>query len=517
MKLLALAALLYTAPLFGATPCEDLAKQSLPNATITSVQRVPAGSFQPPEGNAIPVSAAFCRVSLVLQPSPDSDIRLEVWLPISGWNGKFQGIGNGGFAGTIGYAAMAAAIAKSYAAAATDTGHRASFTDATWALGHQEKITDFGYRAIHESSEKGKALVKVFYGQAPKRSFFNSCSNGGRQALMEAQRYPADYDGIIAGAPANYWTGLLSQAVYNDTAMAGPGYISTSKLPAITTAVIAACDSIDGVKDGVIENPSQCKFNPSVLMCQGGDSDSCLTGPQVATLKKLYDGPRNSKGQQIMPGYSPGGESEMGAWTPWITGTEPSKSLMHAFGTQFYSNMVFEKSDWDPKTFNINRDMKIAEEKVGAILNATNPDLRAFKARGGKLMLYHGWNDSAIPATDTINYYQSVVQRMGAKDTSEFVRLYLVPGMQHCAGGAGPNVFGQTGVPTTDPQHDIAAALERWVEDGIAPKEIIATKYKSGQNPSSGVLRTRPLCPYPQTASYKGSGSTDEASSFVCK
>src|SRR5262245_20491121 len=207
----------------------------------------------------------------------------------------------------------------------------------------------------------------------------------------------------------------------------------------------------------------------------------------------------------------------MDEWSTWITGSEPSRSLMHIFATQFYSNVVFEKADWDPKTFNIDSDVKISEEKLGADLNATNPDLKAFKARGGKLILYHGWSDSAIPATDAINYYQSVVKKMGAEDNSEFVRPYIVPGMQHCGGDAGPSAFGQNGVPVGDAQHDIAAALERWVEAGVAPKEIIATKYKTGQNPASGVLRTRPLCPYPQTSSYKGSGSTDEATSFVCK
>jgi len=520
MKLLAavvVAVFLLSVPGFGATRCEDLAKQALPNATITGAQSVDAGTFKPPEGNAIPVGAAFCRLSLVLKPTADSDIRLEVWLPISGWNGKFQGIGNGGFAGSISYDQMAAAVTSGYATASTDTGHRASFTDAKWALGHPEKVTDFGYRAIHESAEKGKALAKAFYGEGPKHSYFSSCSNGGRQALMEAQRYPADYDGIIAGAPANYWTGLLGQAAYNDVAMLGHSYIPAAKLPAITTAALNACDASDGVKDGVIENPAQCKFDPSALVCKSAESNSCLTAPQTAALKKLYDGPRNSKGQQTMPGYSPGGEAEMGAWSTWITGSEPSRSLMHIFATQFYSNVVFEKADWDPKTFNIDSDVKISEEKLGADLNATNPDLKAFKARGGKLILYHGWSDSAIPATDAINYYQSVVKKMGAKDTSEFVRLYMVPGMQHCGGGAGPSAFGQNGVPVGDAQHDIAAALERWVEAGVAPKEIIATKYKTGQNPASGVLRTRPLCPYPQTSSYKGSGSTDEATSFVCK
>jgi len=280
---------------------------------------------------------------------------------------------------------------------------------------------------------------------------------------------------------------------------------------------LAACDANDSVKDGVIENPASCRFDPSVLLCKSEDGNSCLTAPQVAALKKLYDGPRNATGQRVMPGYSPGGEAEPNGWAQWITGDQPAQSLMYAFGTQFFKNMIFNDAAWDFNTFNLDRDMKIAEEKAGADLGAVDPDLKAFKARGGKLILYHGWSDAAIPAGHVISYYESVQKKMGQKETSEFVRLYMVPGMQHCVGGAGPNAFGQAGVPAGDAQHDIAAALERWVEEGVAPKEIIATKFKSGANPASGVLRTRPLCPYPQTASYKGSGSTDDAANFVCK
>jgi len=506
-------------PAFAATPCEDLVKTALPHATVTSAQSVPAGSFTQPEGPPVQVTVPICRVSAVLKPSDDSDIRLEVWLPASGWNGKFQGIGNGGFGGSIGYAAMAMAVSRGYATASTDTGHRAGPLDATWALGHREKVRDFGYRAIHESAEKAKAITAAFYGSAPKRSYFSSCSNGGRQALMEAQRFPGDYDGIIAGAPAHYWTGLPSQAVYNDRATLADAasYIPASELPAIQAAAVAACDANDGVLDGVIENPAQCRFDPAVLLCKGESRAGCLTGPQVAALRKLYDGPRNSKGLPIMPGYAPGGEAESGGWAVWITGSGPAKSLMHAFGTQFYGSMVFEDTAWDSKTFNIDRDMKIAGDKLGADLDATNPDLNAFKARGGKLILYHGWSDAAIPAADAIKYYEGVRKTMGSTDASAFVRLYMVPGMQHCEGGSGPDAFGQGGVPMDDAQHDIAAALERWVEDGAAPREIIATKRKTDGDPASGVARTRPLCPYPQTAAYKGSGSTDEAANFVCK
>jgi feruloyl esterase len=518
MKLLSL--LLFGAPAFAAAmPCGDLTKLAFPDAMITTAQAVPAGAFTPPEGPPIAAVPAFCRVAVVAKPSPDSDIRLEVWLPSSNWNGKFQGIGNGGFAGAIGYGAMAAAIGHGYATASTDTGHRAGGTDASWALGHYEKTVDFGYRAIHETAAKAKAIIHAFYGEDAKRSYFNSCSNGGRQALMEAQRYPGDYDGIIAGAPANYWTHLLTLAVANIQATLGDpaSYISAAKLPAIQSAALAACDTNDGVKDGVIEDPTQCHFDPSVLLCKAAESDACLTQPQITTLKKLYAGARNSKGEQIMPGYSPGGEAEPGGWAAWITGPQPEKSLLYAFGTQFFSNMVFGQASWDWKTFQIDRDTKIADDKMAGILNAGEADLKQFQARGGKLILYHGWSDAAIPAQSTIQYYQSVEKKMGAQQAARFVRLYMVPGMEHCGGGASPNSFGQGGVPMSDAQHDIDAALERWVEQGAAPAEIIASKLKSGGGPAGGVVRTRPLCPYPQTAHYKGSGNTDDAANFVCK
>ena len=498
--------------------CEGMAKLALPATTITTARVAPAGSFTPPAGARLNDLPAFCRVAGAIKPSNDSDIEFEVWMPAAGWNGKFQGIGNGGFAGAICFPGLADAVKRGYAAASTDTGHRAGGTDAGWALGHPEKVVDFGHRAIHEMTLKGKAIVQSFYGSGPKRSYFSSCSNGGRQALMEAQRYPEDYHGIIAGAPANYWTNLLLSAVSNLQATAGSAatYIPPSKLPAIQAAALAACDASDGVKDGVIENPAGCRLDPAVLLCQGAESDACLTAPQVKALKTLYDGTRNSKGKLVFPGYAPGGEADPAGWEPWITGKAPEKSLLFAFGTGYFRNMIYSDPAWDYKTSHVDRDLKAAVEKTGRILNATDPDLRRFQARGGKLILYHGWCDAAIPAQNTIDYYQSVLKKMGAKSSAGFVRLYMAPGVQHCAAGAGPSAFGQMGVAQGDAQHNIAAALERWVEEGVAPGEIIAARYKSGMNPASGVERTRPLCAYPMVARYKGTGSTDEAANFEC-
>src|SRR5438309_1562368 len=437
-------------------------------------------------------------------------------MPVSGWNGKFQGIGNGGFAGYISHGELAGPVARGYAAASTDTGHTGS--DASWALGHPEKIVDYGHRAIHEMTEKAKLIVKAFYGNGPKRSYFAGCSNGGRQALMEAQRYPNDYDGLIAGAPANYFTHFLAGFAWNMQAtLNDPGsYIPGSKLKAIEAAVLAACDPRDGVTDGVIDDPTKCSFDPYVLLCKGAESDGCLTEKQIVALKKIYAGPRNSKGEQIVAGFLPGGETGPGGWAIWINAADPTRALQYFFATQTFSNMVYDNPAWDFKTFNLEKDGKVADEKLAPALNATDPNLKAFKARGGKLILYHGWSDAALPPVNTINYFQNVVSKMGQRDAGSFVRLFMVPGMQHCGGGPGPNSFGAfvTGAQS-DPQHDMSVALERWVEQGVAPDQIIASK-RQGIDPKSAVVRTRPLCPYPQVARYKGSGSMDDAVNFVC-
>ena len=511
--------LLFPLPGMAAQSCENLSRLKLPHTTINVAVSVPAGTFQPPHANrSFAKVPPFCRVAGVIRPTPDSDIKFEVWMPSQNWNGKFDGVGNGGFAGSIGYGGLAAAVRAGFATAATDTGHEGGGTDARWALGHPEKIVDFGYRAIHLTAVTGKAIVQSFYGVAPKWSYFASCSDGGREALMEAQRFPDDYDGIIAGAPANFWTHLLAEGVWNIQAtLDNPaGYIPADKLPAISRAVLAACDARDGVKDGILNDPRQCHFNPETLLCKGSDSSSCLTAPQVAALQKIYAGPSDRGGRKVFPGFLPGAELGPNGWETWITGRAPRESLDYAFGTQFFSNMMFDNPKWNFRTLNYDADMRLTDQKMGPILNATNPDLSNFKKHGGKLILFHGWNDPAIPALNTVDYYRSVVAHMGLRPADRFVRLYMVPGMQHCGGGPGPDSFGAYMASDADPQHSMFSALERWVEHDKAPRSIIASKLADPSRPASSIKMTRPLCPYPEFAKYKGKGDINDAASFVC-
>jgi len=515
----------------GTHSCEDLEQLELLGARILSAQTVAAGAFTPPSNTNSRATGdptfykmlpTFCRVVAEATPSADSSIKIEVWMPASdakdgGWNGKLQGRGNGGFAGEIAYQQLGTGVSQGYAMAGTDTGHSGTAVEASWVLGHPEKMVDFGYRGIHEMTLVAKAAVKAYYGKDAQHSYFWGCSNGGRQALMEAQRFPEDYDGILAGAPANFWTHLLTKALADAqaTTLDPASYIPPGKLPAIARAVNAACDAQDGVSDGIVNDPKKCHFDPAALLCKEGDSLKCLTAAQVTALKKLYEGPNDAKGRKIFPGYVPGAEEGPGGWETWITGPEPQKSLLFAFSDGYFSNFVYGKADWNYKDANVDQAMKTADEKTAKILNATERNLKAFKARGGKLILYHGWNDAAISALNTINYYDSVLSKMGARESEAFARLYMVPGMQHCSGGPGADSFGQGGADAKDAQHNVETALEQWVEKGIAPNAIVATKYQ-GRDASTGVKMTRPLCPYPQIARYKGTGDTNDAGNFVC-
>jgi len=501
--------------------CSGLRELALPNVTVTVAEIVAAGMFTPPNlksGEEVPPvfksTPAFCRVTATLAPTSDSDIKLEIWLPAHDWNGKFKGVGNGGFAGHINYGGLGAAVRDGYASASTDTGH--STDGAEWSLRHPEKLVDYGYRAIHEMTVQAKIIIQNFYGAAPKLSYFASCSNGGRQALMEAQRFPDDYDGILAGAPATAWVPMLATGLKLAQKLEGAGYIPPARIPLISNAVLAACDELDGLKDGVLNDPRKCHFDPSVLLCKGTDSDRCLTEPQVDSLRQIYAGGHDASRKQIFPGLLPGAEDGPGGWKLWITGDQQGRSLSLGFVNGYFADMVYSNKDWDFKKANVDDALKLGYKKTGDAMDAINPDLKAFLAHGGKLVLYHGWNDPAISAINSIDYYENVVAAVGTESAEKFLRLYMVPGMQHCGGGPGASSFGQgDAAARTDPQHDVFTSLVRWVENGQAPDKLIATKYREGHE-AKGVEMTRPVCPYPKSAKYNGSGDPKSASSFAC-
>jgi feruloyl esterase len=483
----------------AATSCESLASLALPNTTITSAEAVPAGGFTQPGargggrgGDAASTLPAFCRVAATLKPSTDSDIKIEVWLPAANWNGKLQAVGNGAFNGAIGYAAMMTALRAGYATTSTDTGHVGG--SAEFALGHPEKAIDFGYRSEHEMTVKAKAIVSAYYDSPLKYSYWNGCSAGGRQAMKEAQKYPGDYEGIIAGSPGLDWTGRAAGALRMALATKDEAArIPAAKAQLIHKAVLDACDAIDGIKDGVLDDPRRCKFDPGVLECKGSDEATCLTKAQTQTAKLMYLSPVNPKTKREITGLQPG--SELG-WTD-----QGWSQSARASGLDQFRFLVFKDPAWTVDKFNFETDIVRAEETDADTINALDPNLKPFFDRGGKLIQYHGWSDPQISPGNSVQYYQRVADANGgvAKVQASH-RLFMAPGMGHCGGGEGPNTF------------DMVAALEQWVEKKQAPNQIIASHSRDGK-----IDRTRPLCPYPQVASYKGTGSTDEAANFVCK
>jgi feruloyl esterase len=468
-------------------------------------QTVAPGDFTPPAASARDLGApvdwkllpAFCRVAATIQPVPDSNIKMELWLPVSApasnWNREFEADGNGGWTGTINYKYLGAALLKGFAAGMTDTGHEGG--SASFALNHPEKVIDFGYRAVHEMTLKSKAIVQAFYGQAPKLSLWNGCSAGGREGLKEAQMFPEDYDGIVAGDPIADFVGRslggvwMAQAVHLDeTSLLTPESYSV-----LHKAVLDACDAQDGVKDGVIENPMLCNFDPATVACKAGNNSGCLTAPQVEAARKIYSGATDSTTKDVVfPGLTPG--SELG----W--GTQAGARPFNA-ATDYFKYIVFKNPDWDYRTLNFAGDLALAEKEDHQTINATNPDLKAFFQRGGKILQYHGWSDQQMAAATSPKYYNSVLNAVGdAKLVEQSYRLFMVPGMGHCGGGEGADTFDKLDV------------LEAWVTSGKVPDKIIASRSEAGK-----VVRTHPLCPYPQMAVYNGKGSPDDAANFTCK
>jgi feruloyl esterase len=485
----------------SAATCESLARLTLDDTKITIAQEVAAGAFTPPgpvrQGGA-PQQArlyaalpAFCRVAATLTPSSDSDIKIEVWLP-SNWNGKFQAVGNGGWAGSISYAALAGAVNAGYAAASTDTGHVGN--SGAFALGHPEKVTDFAYRAVHEMTLKAKAVIDAFYGTRPTFSIWNGCSQGGRQGIAEAVRYPTSYDAVIAGAPAVNWIHLHAgrMAINRAVNATAASVIPPAKYPAIHRAAIAACDARDGVADNVIENPGACTFDPNVLACTGAEDASCLTPAQVESARKMYAGASHpSTRTAVLPGLARG--SELG-WNV-IGSAEP---IMYA--ADAYKYVIARDRSWDPLKFNpaTDLDLALAADPDDA-LGSTDPNLRAFFARGGKLLLWHGWSDPQVTPYNTIDFFQKVVASQGGAGVGTSIQLYMLPGVNHCQGGPGTDSFDRIG------------AIEEWIKTGVAPKRIEAWHTTNGV-----VDRTRPLCPFGQVAKWNGTGSTNESANFSC-
>jgi feruloyl esterase len=486
-----------------ATECEGLAGLKLSHTDITLAQNVAAGAFKLPDGagtggpgappDAYTYLPPFCRVAGTIRPTADSDIRFEVWMPASSWNGKFVGVGNGVWAGSITYFSMIQPLSMGYATAATDDGHQGNPLDGSFTAGHPEKLVDFGYRAPHEMTVAAKALVAAYYSKSPNRSLFVSCSTGGRQGLMEAYRYPGDYDGISSTAPANPMVGLMVSSLWTGyaTLKDAASQIPPQKFAVVHKAAVEACDADDGVKDGIVSAPGRCRFDPAVLQCKGEDGPDCLTGPQLAALRAIYQGPRNPRtGKQIYPGFEPGSETMFPIQT---TGPEP-----FAVSTTFMKSLVFKDPSWDFRSFDYDKDVTRAIQAASAQLDVPPKGLDPFFATGRKLLLSHGWADGLIPPMSTVDFYSDLSTHLGPKKAAEDTRLFMIPGMGHCAGGEGPFVF------------DAISTLDKWVESGRAPERIVVS------NPPTAHARTRPLCPWPQEAVYSGEGSTDEEKNFKC-
>ncbi|MEO8369176.1 MAG: tannase/feruloyl esterase family alpha/beta hydrolase [Candidatus Solibacter sp.] len=485
----ALLILCCSAGLHAAT-CESLAGLTLADAKVTLAKPVGAGEFTPPTGSAAAYQKlpAFCRVSVTLTPSKDSDIKVEVWLPLTGWNGKYLAVGNGGWAGSISYSALAAGVQRGYATSSTDTGHAGG--GGSFALGHPEKLIDYAWRSEHEMLLKAKLLLAEFYGKGAQYSYWNGCSAGGKQGLKEAQRFPEDFDGIVAGAPAANWTGRSTQSMWIAQAVRAPGAtLGAAEFALVHRAVMDACDAKDGVKDGVLENPRACTFDPVALGCKGDVKEGCLSGPQVEAVRKIYSAVKDNDGGVVFAGHERG--SELG-WNT-MAGARP-----FAIGLDHFRYVVFKDAMWDYSGISFPKDADLATRTDAGLINALSTDLKAFIGHGGKLLQYHGWNDPQISPGSSVDYFESVRRVMG--DVAKSYRLFMAPGMAHCGGGEGPNQF------------DMLGALEQWVEQKKAPESVLASRVQEGKT-----VRTRPLCPYPQVAMYRGSGSTEDAANFVCK
>jgi feruloyl esterase len=512
----------------GATPCAELVALQLPDAVVTSAATV-SGRVRGPDGKNYTGLPSFCQVTIVATPTNDSAINILLWMPDNTWNGRFQGTGNGGYAGNmaIDTFAMVYAIKHGFAVAATDMGTVPSSNNNADALvGHREKWIDWGSRSTYLMSALGRRVVRAFHGRAPTFSYFNGCSTGGQQALLLAQKYPNLYDGILAGAPAHDRTHVHTSVLwlFAKTHEKPTSYITPDKVTLTNNAIIAACRERSGGAPGDtwLTDPRKCDWRPSELRCTSSGQSNCLNNDQVAAATAIYAGPRNPvTGERIFPGMAKGSEAASSfGWNALQASVEPN------FGSLFkwVFGLTFTYRDFD-----FHRDMTTLDNRLERLLNVTNPDLSEFRERGGKLLMYHGWADPLIAPQSSIDYYTNVV-RLENKDrntrgrTQDYFRLFMAPGMNHCYGGPGPHVFGNQysgNIVVVDPPVDNAnyhalRALMAWVERGRAPEKIIATKYVNDTT-SAGIAMQRPLCPYPKIAVYNGAGDVKKASSFACR
>jgi feruloyl esterase len=501
----------------AAASCESLSALKIDNTAIDAAEPHPAGAYTPAGGAEIAALPAFCRVHGVATPVEDSKVGFEVWLPEADWNGKIEMLGNGGYSSAMSFPAMADQLKRGYAAVATDTDHKGD--DPDFAAGHPEAIVDWASRAVHVSIEAAKSVASAFYDQTPRHDYFWGCSTGGQQALMEAQRYPKDFDGIIAGDPGNNQThlnaGFLWQFVKNHRVADLSVIVPPEKLALITDAVVKECRGKDGgaPTDDFLTDPKACGFRAAELLCKGGDAPDCLTQDEVDAMDAMYGGARDPKtGEQIYYGWPRGSENSgravktLPGWSLyWADPAHPDGPAR----LNFWRIWAFQDPNWDWRSFDFDAGMKTVDDRLTATINAMSPDLSAFRAAGGKLIEYHGLADPVVPPRESIDYYERVqaaedaAKPPRADASADFYRLFLAPGLYHCQGGPGPNVL------------DVQGALEKWVEQGVAPETIPATKYKDDK-PFEGVAMSRPLCPYPKRAHYNGSGDTTDASSFSC-
>lgn len=509
MKRLARLLLIATLGIFTLVPaaaasCKSLASMTLKNATITSASPVAPGKFSPPgrmgmflarAGAASPFKKmpAFCRVTATLTPTSDSDIKIEVWMPAHHWNGKLVGVGNGVWAGSIDYFSMVQAVNRGYAVAATDTGHTGNGLSAQWAIGHRQKLIDFGYRAVHLMTVQAKRILAAYYGRKQTDSLWVSCSTGGRQGLMEAYRYPHDYNGISAMAPANPMVGLMIGSLWTGyVAMQSPAHhLTRADMVAVHKAFLNQCGAQQHLKDGIITNPQACHFHPATLLCKGHAQGACLTKPQLTTLREIYAGPKNPRtGAQIYPGFEPGSELQL---MILVGGSQP-----FPVATSYFADLVFHNPKWNFKSFNYDTDLPASYKVGGAILDVPPAGLKKFFADGGKLLLSHGWADGLIPSLSTVDFYKGLTTSLPPSETKHSVRLFMIPGMGHCGGGDAPT------------STNMLSVINHWVATGKAPTTIVAVN-SPRQKPASQLV-----CPYPKYARYKGHGSPHNAANFAC-